>query len=145
MRGRRKVTICNQGKQCRCAASKINRGNNPKMLMTSQRTISTGALMAAAFITATIAGCDSLPNKADQTLSNCKNIRPDIIKLSEKDRASSGYALVAIYEPTEISKSATELNCRGKASWSDNEETAITYKQYIDQEGSVMLQYDIPQ
>ncbi len=65
--------------------------------------------------------------------------------MTEDDRTSRGYSLVAIYEPTEVSKSENELNCRGKASWSDNSETPITYKQFIDQEGTLMLQYEIPQ
>jgi hypothetical protein len=113
--------------------------------MTIQRIISAGTVITAAVATATIAGCGPLTNRADHALSNCDNIRPDIIELSERDRASRGFALVAIYEPTEISKSETELNCRGKASWSDSDETAIIYKQYIDQEGTIMLQYEIPQ
>lgn len=103
------------------------------------------ALIAAAAVALTAAGCESLSNRADQALSDCKNIRPDIIELSEKDRASLGYALIAIYEPTEVSKSDKELVCRGKASWSDNDETPISYKQYIDQEGSLMLQFEIPE
>ena len=102
-------------------------------------------LIAAAAVAVTAVGCESLSNKADQALSDCENIRPDIIELSEKDRASKGYALVAIYEPTEVSKSDKELACRGKASWSDNDETPISYKQYIDQEGSLMLQFEIPE
>ena len=98
------------------------------------------AIIAATLAIAT-AGCESLSNKADQAASNCENIRPDIIDLSEKDRASRGFALVAIYDPTEISKSDNELKCRGKASWSDNDNTGITYRQYIDQEGTIMLEY----
>jgi len=103
------------------------------------------ALIVAAAIAVITVGCESLSNKADQALSDCENIRPDIIELSEKDRASKGYALIAIYEPTEVSKSDKELVCRGKASWSDNDETPISYKQYIDQEGSLMLQFEIPE
>ena len=97
-------------------------------------------IIAAAAAIAT-AGCESLSSKVDQASSTCENIRQDIIDLSEKDMASRGYALVAIYEPTELSKTDKELNCRGKASWSDSDTTGITYKQYIDQEGNVMLEY----
>ena len=83
------------------------------------------------------AGCTAL----DHSASTCENIRQDIIDITEKDRASRGYALVAIYEPTEVSKTDKELKCRGKASWSDGDSTGITYKQYIDQEGDIMIEY----
>ena len=110
--------------------------------MANHRAFSVGFVMAAA---TSVAGCDSLLYKTNQALSTCENIRSDIIELSEKDRASEGYALVAIYEPTKVSKSEKELNCRGKAFWSDNDETEISYKQYLDQEGNLMLQYNIPE
>lgn len=110
--------------------------------MTQFQFNSAKALIATATIAVIAAGCESLSNKADMVLSDCENIRPDIIELSEKDRASTGYALVAIYEPTEVSRSDKELVCRGKASWSDTDETPISYKQYIDQEGTVMLQFE---
>ena len=93
-------------------------------------------VIAAATAIAT-AGCSAL----DQASSTCENIRQDIIDLTEEDRASRGYALVAIYEPTEVSKTNKELKCRGKASWSDGDSTGITYKQYIDQEGDIMIEY----
>ncbi len=96
----------------------------------------------AVVVAVTNIGCGSLPTKVDQALSNCESIRSEIIELSEKDRASRGYALVAIYEPLEVSKSENMLNCQGKASWSDSDTTQIKYKQYIDSEGVIMLEYD---
>ena len=113
--------------------------------MLRKRIKSAKTFMVAAAVSAIATGCETLSNKADQALASCESIRPDIIELSEKDRVAKGYALVAIYEPTEVSKSDTELVCRGKASWSDNDETLITYKQYIDQEGALMLQFEIPE
>ena len=95
-------------------------------------------VIAAATAIAT-AGCSAL----DQAASTCENIRQDIIDLTEEDRVSRGYALVAIYEPTEVSKTDKELKCRGKASWSDGDSTGITYKQYIDQEGDIMIEYQV--
>lgn len=87
----------------------------------------------------TTAGCDSIT----QSFSNCADLREDIIELSEKDRTANGYALIAIYDPTEASRSEKELVCTGKAAWSDNDETGLTYKQYIDQEGNTMIQYQV--
>lgn len=98
--------------------------------------ITTLTASAALLITS---GCDSIT----QSFSNCANLREDIIELSEKDRSANGYALVAIYDPTEVSRSEKELVCTGKAAWSDNDETGLIYKQYIDQEGDTMIQYEV--
>jgi hypothetical protein len=90
-------------------------------------------------------GCNSIPSKLDQVTSDCSSIRQEIIDLTEKDRASRGFALVAIYDPTQVSKTDGELKCTGKASWSDQDNTPINYRQYIDQEGTIMVEYTVPQ
>jgi len=109
--------------------------------MKTRRTFPLKITVIATATAIATAGCESLSSKVDQASSTCENIRQEIIDLTEKDRASRGYALVAIYEPTEVSKTDNELNCRGKASWSDQDKTGITYKQYIDQDGNLMLEY----
>lgn len=65
-----------------------------------------------------------------------------MVELTEKDRASRGYALVKIYEPTEVSRSPEELKCTGRASWSDGDETGIAYRSYTDSEGEQMIEYE---
>lgn len=108
--------------------------------MKIQKMVSTSAALAALSALVALAGCESI----DMATSNCENIRQDIIELSEEDRASTGYALIAIYEPTEISRTDKEFKCSGEASWSDNETTSITYKQYIDKEGTTIIAYEVP-
>jgi len=78
-------------------------------------------------------------------LGDCDALRPSIVELSERDRTSRGFSLIKIYEPTEVSRTETELSCKGEASWSDGDKTAITYKSTVDSEGDVMIEYKVPQ
>ncbi len=75
-------------------------------------------------------------------MKTCESIRDDIVELSEKDRASRGYAIVKIYEPVEVSRSNEKLSCEGRASWSDQDETKLKYSTYKDSEGEWMLEYE---
>lgn len=86
-----------------------------------------------------LVGCNSI----QQVSESCDSLRDQVVELTEKDRASRGFALVKIYEPTEVSKSSSELKCSGKASWSDGDETGITYRSYTDREGERMLEYEV--
>ena len=85
-----------------------------------------------------LAGCTSI-HQASET---CDSLRDQVVDLTEKDRASRGFALVKIYEPTEVSRSSGELKCTGKASWSDGDETGIAYRSYTDSEGEQMIEYE---
>ncbi len=89
------------------------------------------------------AGC-TLINRADQAASDCENIRGEIISLSEEDRDLTGFALVKIYEPAELSRSADELKCSGLALWSDGDKTGIAYRSYIDSESERIIEYEVP-
>ena len=85
-----------------------------------------------------LAGCNSI----QQTSETCDSLRDQVVELTEKDRASRGFALVKIYAPTEVSRSSEELKCTGKASWSDGDETGIAYRSYTDSEGEQMIEYE---
>jgi len=89
-------------------------------------------------------GCAGVAEKADQAVSDCENTRAEIVELSEKDRASNGFALLKIYEPTEVSRTDKELKCTGRASWSDGDQTKINYRSYLDSEGERFVEYEVP-
>lgn len=76
---------------------------------------------------------------------DCANLRDDIVDLTEQDRASRGFSLIKIYDPKEVSRSANDVTCRGRASWSDGDETPIDYKAFLDSEGDLMVQYEVAQ
>lgn len=90
------------------------------------------------------AGCGSLANRADQTVSDCDNTRQEIVDLTEQDRASRGFAIIKIYDPVEVSRTDAELKCRGRARWSDGDETSIVYRSYLDSDGERFVEYEIP-
>ena len=76
---------------------------------------------------------------------DCKNLRSEIVNLSEQDRTSRGFSLIKIYDPKEVSRSSKDVKCSGSASWSDGDNTAISYTAYLDSEGDRMVQYEVPQ
>jgi hypothetical protein len=86
-----------------------------------------------------LASCKSI----QQVSHTCDSLRDQVVEMTEKDRASRGFALVKIYEPTQVSKTDGELKCTGKASWSDGDETGIAYRSYTDREGEQMLEYEV--
>ena len=88
-----------------------------------------------------LAGCEF--ELGSGITQNCDSLREDIVELSERDRAARGYAIIKIYEPTEVSKSDTELVCTGQANWSDGDETGLTYRAYIDSEGDAFIEYEV--
>ncbi|MEB3290399.1 MAG: hypothetical protein VKI82_10820 [Leptolyngbya sp.] len=88
-----------------------------------------------------LAGCEF---EFGSTLTqDCDSLRDDIVELSERDRAARGYAIIKIYEPTEVSKSDTELVCTGQANWSDGDETGLTYRFYVDSDGDAFIEYEV--
>jgi hypothetical protein len=95
-------------------------------------------ILVSSAIVCCLAGCASI----SQTSETCDSLRDQVVELTEKDRASRGYALVKIYEPTEVSRSPEELKCTGRASWSDGDETGIAYRSYTDSEGEQMIEYE---
>ena len=90
-------------------------------------------------------GCSLIESVTSQTLSDCDDLREQIVELSEKDRAKDGYSIVKIYEPQETSRSDQEIACRGMAHWSDLDKTPITYRNYVDSEGEVMIEFKVSQ
>ena len=86
-----------------------------------------------------LAGCAQL----DQSITDCDNLREEIVELSKEDRQSRGFALVKIRKPKTLSKSDNSISCIGSALWSDGDKTSITYKSYIDEDGDRMIEYEV--
>jgi len=76
---------------------------------------------------------------------DCENLRGEIVNLTELDRESKGFSLIKIYDPKEVSRSSKDVKCTGRGSWSDGDSTAIGYTAYLDSEGDMMVQYEVPQ
>jgi len=83
-----------------------------------------------------LAGCSAVTG-----LQDCNNLRSEIIAMTEEDRASRGYALIKIREPKTISNTDKQISCSGQAIWTDGDTTGINYKNYIDEDGDVMIEY----
>ena len=76
---------------------------------------------------------------------DCDNLRGEIVSLTELDRESKGFSLIKIYDPKEVSRSSKDVKCTGRGSWSDGDSTAISYTAFLDSEGDMMVQYEVPQ
>ena len=96
-------------------------------------------VISAASLILAISGCSQL----DQIITNCDNLREEIVEMSEEDRQSRGYALVKIREPKTLSKSDNGISCSGSAIWTDGDKTSITYKSYLDEDGDRMIEYEV--
>ena len=94
---------------------------------------------SAALLIAAVSGCSQL----DQSITDCDNLREEIVEMSEEDRQSRGYALVKIREPKTLSKSDNKISCSGSAIWTDGDKTSITYESYIDEDGDRMIEYEV--
>tara|TARA_B100001758_G_C18097536_1_gene446656 strand:- start:25 stop:336 length:312 start_codon:yes stop_codon:yes gene_type:complete len=79
----------------------------------------------------------------DQRITDCDNLREEIVELSEEDRQSRGFALVKIREPKTLYKSDKKVSCSGSAIWTDGDKTSITYESYIDEDGDRMIEYEV--
>ena len=95
------------------------------------------AIPATALISG-LAGCAQL----NQSITDCDNLREEIIELSNEDRQSRGFALVKIRKPKALSKSDNLISCSGSALWTDGDKTSIAYKSYIDENGDRMIEYE---
>ena len=98
-----------------------------------------GFLISAALLFVTVSGCSQF----DQSITDCDNLREEIVEMSEEDRQSRGYALVKIREPKTLSKSDNKISCSGSAIWTDGDKTSITYESYIDEDGDRMIEYEV--
>ena len=78
-----------------------------------------------------------------ESITDCDNLREEIVEMSEEDRQSRGYALVKIREPKTLSKSDNKISCSGSAIWTDGDKTSITYESYIDEDGDRMIEYEV--
>ena len=96
------------------------------------------AILATALISG-LAGCAQL----DQRITDCDNLREEIVELSKEDRQSRGFAIVKIRKPKRLSKSDNLILCSGLALWTDGDKTSITYKSYIDEDGDRMIEYEV--
>jgi hypothetical protein len=111
------------------------------MVSFSKSVLKQPGLALAGILACALAGCEF--EFGSTITQDCDSLREDIVELSERDRAARGYAIIKIYEPTEVSKSDTELVCSGRANWSDGDETGLTYRAYIDSEGDAFIEYEV--
>ena len=95
--------------------------------------------ISAALLIVAVSGCSQL----DQSITDCDNLREEIVELSEEDRQSRGFALVKIREPKTLSRSDKRISCKGLALWTDGDKTSITYESYIDEDGDRMIEYEV--
>ena len=58
---------------------------------------------------------------------SCKNLRKEIIDLTEERRDINGYALIKIHEPTLVLRIKKRVLCKGIAKWTDATESNIQY------------------
>ena len=72
----------------------------------------------------------------------CKDLRQEIVDLTVDQQASVGYALIKIYDPTQVSRTKTRVLCKGLGAFTDGDEIPIKYEVYKDREGDWMLQYE---
>jgi hypothetical protein len=77
----------------------------------------------------------------DPSTVTCEQLRPEVVRLSERDRISRGFALLKIYEPTTIKQDDDRLTCHGRAVWTNGSQTQIEYGFYKDSEGEIILTY----
>ena len=76
---------------------------------------------------------------------SCKDLRSEIVDLTIDQQDSVGYALIKIYDPTEISRTENRVICKGLGSFTDGDELPIKYEVYKDREGEWMLSYELIQ
>jgi len=95
--------------------------------------------ISATLLIVAVSGCSQL----DQSITDCDNLREEIVEMSEEDRQSRGYALVKIREPKTLSKSGNKISCSGSAIWTDGDKTSIIYESYIDEDGDRMIEYEV--
>ena len=71
----------------------------------------------------------------------CQDLRQEVVEMTEEEKNSLGFALVKIYDPTEVSRTASRVTCRGIGSFTDGDEVEIEYEVYKDREGEWMLKF----
>ena len=86
-----------------------------------------------------VTACSSL----DQSITDCDNLREEIVEMTEEDRQSRGYALAKIGNYETVSKSDKRIVCSGSAVWTDGDRTGIKYESYIDEDGDRMIEYEV--
>ena len=104
-----------------------------------RRTMNLKKIFSVAVISATalLSGCGG----GYENIS-CKDLREEIIDLSEEQQAFNGFSIIKIYEPTLVSRTEQRVVCNGIAAWTDAEETNIQYEAYTDRDGDWMIQYE---
>ena len=77
-----------------------------------------------------LAGCT-------KSISNvkCRDVEDEVVELSKG-------ALIKITDAHVISRTQTELVCRGTGIYSDNSEVPTRYRAYMDEDHDIMVAYD---
>ena len=95
--------------------------------------------ISASLLIVAVSGCSQL----DQSITDCDNLREEIVEMSEEDRRSRGCVLVKLRKPKALSKSDKQISCSGLAIWTDGGKASITYQSCIDEDGDQMIEYEV--
>ena len=101
--------------------------------MNLKKIVTVGLISATALLSGCGGGYENI---------SCKDLREEIIDLSEEQQAFNGFSIIKIYEPTWVSRAEQRVVCNGIAAWTDAEETNIQYEAYTDRDGDWMIQYE---
>ena len=101
--------------------------------MNLKKIVTVGLISATALLSGCGGGYENI---------SCKDLREEIIDLSEEQQAFNGFSIIKIYEPTLVSRTEQRVVCNGIAARTDAEETNIQYEAYTDRDGDWMIQYE---
>ena len=101
--------------------------------MNLKKIVTVGLISATALLSGCGGGYENI---------SCKDLREEIIDLSEEQQAFNGYSIIKIYEPTLVSRTEQRVVCNGIAAWTDATESNLQYEAYTDRDGDWMIQYE---
>ena len=76
---------------------------------------------------------------ADYSKTSCKDLRGEIVELSQSQTGQ--VQIIKIYEPTQVSRSSSKVQCKGIAALNNGAEVRIKYSAFKDREGDWMVQF----
>lgn len=105
-------------------------------------------LLTAVILGSLLAGCDQelaelgLYGK-DIADIECEDVIPSITWLSAERRDPSQPVILKVYDPKELERTATRLNCQANALLGNSEERVITFGVEADRDGEIFYGYQI--
>ena len=101
--------------------------------MNLKKIVTVGLISATALLSGCGGGYENI---------SCKDLREEIIDLSEEQQAFNGFSIIKIYEPTLVSRTENKVVCEGIARWNDASESNIKYQAYTDRDGDWMIEFE---